>query len=65
MARGRASAPAPETTPETVKARVLVTGAFGVINDLVELTPDLLKQAEQTGQVDPHPDAVAYAASLK
>jgi hypothetical protein len=44
---------------------VLATGAFGTINDVVQLPNDLLAQGVAAGQVDPHPDAVAYAESLK
>jgi hypothetical protein len=47
-----------------IKARVLASGAFGAIDDVVELPPDLLAQGVASGQVDSHPDAVAYAASL-
>jgi hypothetical protein len=43
---------------------VLASGAFGEIDDVVELSPDLLAQGVASGQVDSHPDAVAYAASL-
>ena len=46
---------------ETTKARVLVAGAYGQPDAVVELTPEQLKQAQAAGQVDPHPDAVAYA----
>ena len=59
-----ADTPTPETGPALTKARVLVTGTFGVINQVVELPPHLLEQAVAAGQVDPHPDAVAYAATL-
>jgi hypothetical protein len=44
------------------KARVLVDCRFGKVDDVVELTAEEL--AEASGQVDPHPDAVAYAESL-
>ena len=50
--------------PETVKARVLVDGAFGKADQVVELDGDQLAQAIASGQVDPHPEAVAYAESL-
>lgn len=72
MARGKAqaqsleqNAPAVNLAPELVKARVLVSGQFGAIDSVVELTPEILKQAIDAGQVDPHPEAVAYALSLK
>jgi len=56
--------PAPVPAPELTKARVLSTGAFGVINQVVEVDANTLKQGVAAGQLDPHPDAVAYAASL-
>jgi hypothetical protein len=69
MARGKSAAtpipvPVPAPAPEVTKARVLVTGIFGATDDVVELHPDLIAQGVMAGQLDPHPDAVAYAASL-
>jgi hypothetical protein len=53
-----------EDLPEgKTKARVLVDCRFGKVNDVVEITAE--EAAEAAGQVDPHPDAVAYAESLK
>jgi len=64
-----AAAPAPvagptsESAPTNKKARVLVFCALGQPNDVVELSDgDLVAYASQ---VDPNPDAVAYAESLK
>jgi len=57
--------PAPTLAPESIKARVLVAGVFGSTDEVVELTPDALAIGVAAGQVDPHPDAVAYAESLK
>lgn len=70
MVRSKSAAtPTPAPTPapklELTKARVLVTGVFGATDDVVELQPDLLAQGVLSGQLDKHPDAVAYAASLK
>lgn len=48
-----------------VKARVLVTGTYGAADDVIELAADDVAAAEASGQVDTHPDAVAYAESLK
>lgn len=48
-------------TPDTVKARVLVDGAYGKVNDVVNVTA---AEAEASGELDAHPDAVAYAESL-
>lgn len=47
---------------DKVKARVLVTGAFGQVNDVVEVEEPALKQ---TGELDASAEAVAYAESLK
>ena len=47
------------------KLRVLVEGAFGQPDDVVELDGDELAQALASGQVDADPAAVAYAESLK
>lgn len=49
------------TAAETVKARVLVDGAYGKANDVVEVSA---AEAEASGELDAHPDAVAYALSL-
>lgn len=46
-----------------VKARVLVDCAHGKPNDVVEI--DESQVASLAGVVDAHPDAVAYAESLK
>ena len=48
----------------TTKARVLVDGAFGKPDDVVELEGEALAQALASGQVDANPEAVAYAESL-
>lgn len=55
------NAAAPEAPAETVKARVLVDGAYGKVNDVVEVTA---AEAESSSELDAHPDAVAYAESL-
>ena len=47
------------------KVRVLVAGAFGQPDDVVELDGEALAQALASGQVDAHPEAVAYAESLR
>lgn len=49
------------TAAETVKARVLVDGAYGKANDVVDVTA---AEAESSGELDAHPDAVAYALSI-
>ncbi|MFK3741432.1 hypothetical protein [Massilia sp. TN1-12] len=45
-----------------VKARVLVDGAHGNCNDVIEI--DAAQVKALTGVVDADPDAVAYAESL-
>lgn len=45
-----------------VKARVLMDGPFGKVNDVVEVTE---AEAKDHASLDAHPDAVAYAESLK
>ncbi len=46
------------------KVRVLVEGAFGKPDDVIELEGEELAQALASGQVDANPEAVAYAESL-
>lgn len=45
-----------------VKVRILVDCTYGKVNDVVEITQ---AEAEASSDVDAHPDAVAYAESLK
>lgn len=45
-----------------VKARVLVDGNYGKVNDVVEVDS---AEAKDNSNLDAHPDAVAYAESLK
>lgn len=51
--------------PTTTRARVLVQCLLGAPNDVVDLADAPLSAAVQAGQADPHPDAVAYAESLR
>lgn len=52
--------------PQTsIKARVLMDGLYGKVDDVIEIPASELQQAEASGQIDTHPDAVAYAESLK
>jgi hypothetical protein len=44
-----------------VRARVLIDGHYGKVNDVVEV-PEA--EAAGSGDLDPHPDAVAYAESI-
>jgi hypothetical protein len=50
-----------QETSVLVKARVLVDGAFGKVNDIVEVDPEVA----HGGELDTSPEAVAYAESLK
>jgi len=54
----------PTPAPGLIKARVLVAGSFGAPDDVVSLAPDALAAGVSAGQLDPHPDAVAYAESM-
>lgn len=45
-----------------VKARVLVDGGYGKVNDVVEVPA---YEAADSSDLDASPDAVAYAESLK
>lgn len=57
---------APEAPAEpTVKARVLVDGNYGRANDVAQIPASEVERAKASGQVDFHPDAVAYAESLQ
>jgi len=47
-----------------VKARVLVAGAYGKVDAVVELSEAEAAAGKESGALDPHPDAVAYAESL-
>lgn len=58
-------ATAKKQAPTTVKGRVLMDGTWGVVNQVIDILPEMVEQAEKSGQVDTHPDAVAYAESLK
>ena len=51
--------------PSAAKARVLVAGNYGKPDDVIELDGEALAQALASGQVDAHPEAVAYAESIK
>jgi hypothetical protein len=47
------------------KARVLVAGMFGKTDDVVELDKAAIDAGVAIGELDDHPEAVAYAESLK
>lgn len=46
----------------TVKARVLINGHFGAVDSIVEVDAQV---AQDNADLDPSPEAVAYAESLK
>lgn len=50
---------------QPVQVRVLVDCEHGRPNDVVELSATAARTAARSGQVDLHPDSVAYALSLK
>ena len=52
-------------TAATVKARVLVEGAFGAPHDVVELPVAEAQVGQDAGQLDTDESAVAYAMLLK
>lgn len=64
-AEAEAAAATAKSKGKNVKARVLVTGQYGEINDLVSLPADVAKTAEESGQIDTSKAAVAYAAILQ
>lgn len=47
---------------KTVKARVLADCQYGKVDEVVEVDPSV---AEQSSELDAHPDAVKYAEGLK
>lgn len=49
---------------ERIKARVLVDGPWGRVNEVAHVSAEELATAVPAGALDPHPDAVAYAESL-
>lgn len=50
--------------PTLTEARVLISGKFGAVDQVVALNDADLAEAVALGEVDPHPDAVAYAKTL-
>jgi hypothetical protein len=52
-----------------IKVRVLTAGTYGgqkaEVNDVLELSEEDVARHVAESVVDPHPDAVAYAESLK
>lgn len=49
----------------SVEARVLCDCLFGKADAVVSLSTSDVKYAKEQGMVDDHPEAVAYAKSLK
>ena len=54
-----------DAAPSGVKVRVLTRCSWGGPDDVVTLTVGEAEQAVAAGEVDAHPDAVAYAESLR
>lgn len=50
---------------KTVKARVLLDGAYGRCNDVVELDAAQIAEGVASGALDDNAAAVAHAESLK
>ena len=56
---------APEAQPRPpVECRVLTACGFGNPNDVVTVSAEEAGQGAAVGELDPHPDAVAYAKTL-
>lgn len=51
--------------PKTAKARVLLAGAYGSPDDVVELDATQIADGVAAGELDDNAEAVAYAESLK
>lgn len=47
-----------------VEARVLLACSWGAADDVVSLTKEETEAGVAAGELDTHPDAVAYAKSL-
>lgn len=62
--RAAPSAAATDKREKTVKARVLFTGAFGKVNEVVHVTRAQAAAGKAAGELDDSPGAVAYAESL-
>jgi hypothetical protein len=60
-----AKKPVEKVDDGSVKARVIVAGLFGSMNDVVVLDKATADAAQAIGDIDTHPEAVAYAESLK
>lgn len=61
----KTSTQAPPAADKPVQARVLVRCAFGEVDDVVQLPAAEIQAGKDAGELDTHPDAVAYALSLK
>lgn len=54
-----------EEASDPVEARVLRAGYFGALNDVVTLSPDVARAAQDDGAVCTHPASVAEAKQLQ
>lgn len=53
-----------DDNPALVEVRVLVACAHGLPNDVVSVPAEAVGDGVRANQIDPHPDAVAYAKTL-
>lgn len=65
MAKTATQAAPAAAVDKPVQARVLVRCAFGEVDDVVHLPAAEIQAGRDAGELDPHPDAVAYALSVK
>ncbi len=47
-----------------IEARVLVDSSWGAVNEVIVVTKEEADAGVAAGEIDIHPDAVAYAKSL-
>ena len=47
-----------------IEARVLLDSSWGSVNDVITVTKEEADAGVAAGEIDIHPDAVAYAKSL-
>jgi len=53
-----------DDNPALVEVRVLVACAYGSPNDVVTVPAEAVDDGVRANQIDPNPDAVAYAKTL-
>lgn len=60
----KAEQPVNTAAPALVEVRVLVACAHGLPNDVAAISAEMVADGVRANQIDPHPDAVAYAKTL-